>query len=700
MNDKEPAEKMLEYCKQLEDENIITTYFNQEKEREKEQNKMNIINEFNKITYINYDISNHYSFDIDFLFDYCKILGSEKNDSKLIQWQVMNKDRLFIYGLNMAELMERINKSQPKGANSKLDTIISNLNYRLQRHGRLAPTKDIARKLDKKFDDQLPLEEEEADNDIDIEIEEDIAEDKNNNMNNNEEGNENNIANNNNVNNKNLVQENYYDINDPFIDDNLDEISEGEDNKLLFKLKLKPGNYTESEIMNNLRKHLRPKKNFKRIKTKIHTSQTDNEATNDNEENINNIPYKTNSDNYVDITEYTKNNVKINENDGQKNINYINANRTSAADRESMIENILGQTMLQKKTQREISNSNNSNNSTNNQQNEVEKKYKKKKIDKSQLIDLNGDKIMNVIRELKNGLSLNTDHEKETFIRRNVKILSEIYDQYPKYLFVVIQRELNIDYDISEYLLEYEIFRSKMEYFYSNFSKFLNKLCVTMKNYGISKIASVSELYKFSNMDNEIEKCLKHVIHNIYDFRQSFNLYIGKHYLDLYIIHEKLSKYLKDIKERNKGLILKLSYKFDEIEKEFNSVPNRKLISEYLLSKYINEDFNENFDDDRSRIYSLDAFIYKEKGNNVKIFLESNEINGDITRDIEDNFENDNKTEKMLEINNEDLSYKTYDNSSMRNDISSEISSPSKSVGKPNEGSVQRNISVNIRKEI
>ena len=304
MNDKEPAEKMLEYCKQLEDENIITTYFNQEKEREKEQNKMNIINEFNKITYINYDISNHYSFDIDFLFDYCKILGSEKNDSKLIQWQVMNKDRLFIYGLNMAELMERINKSQPKGANSKLDTIISNLNYRLQRHGRLAPTKDIARKLDKKFDDQLPLEEEEADNDIDIEIEEDIAEDKNNNMNNIEEGNENNIANNNNVNNKNLVQENYYDINDPFIDDNLDEISEGEDNKLLFKLKLKPGNYTESEIMNNLRKHLRPKKNFKRIKTKIHTSQTDNEATNDNEENTNNIPYKTNSDNYVDITEY------------------------------------------------------------------------------------------------------------------------------------------------------------------------------------------------------------------------------------------------------------------------------------------------------------------------------------------------------------------------------------------------------------
>ena len=296
------------------------------------------------------------------------------------------------------------------------------------------------------------------------------------------------------------------------------------------------------------------------------------------------------------------------------------------------------------------------------------------------------EKIVKVINDLKVGLSLNTDHDKETFIRRNVKILSEIYEQYPKYLFIVLQRELDIDYDISEYLLEYEIFKSKTEYIYSNFSKFLNKLCVTLKNYGIQKISALADLYKFCNIDSEIEKCLKHVIHNIYDFRQAFNLYIGKHYLDLSDIHEKLTPYIKDIKERNKGLILKLSCKFDELEKEFTLL-NRKIIVEYLKSKYNNEDFEENFIDDKNRIYSLDSFIYKELGNSVKIYLENSELYGDLNN-LEEGF--DNKDEKMIHINTEDVSFKTYEHSVM--------SSPIKSSNKIYDTSMARSISVNIKK--
>ena len=683
MSEKQQSEKIMELYQQMEDENIITNYFQKEKEKENEEIKQKLNDEFNKITYIEYDIEDLNSpEELDYLFDYCKILGGEKVDSKLTQWQIMNKDRLFPYGIHMVDLMARINNSQPKGANNKLDSIISNLNYRLQRHGRLAPTKDIARRLEKKFDDQMPLiEEEEGENDIDLEKDEDINA-------NDGAGVDNGV---NNINNKNVVPENYYDINDPFIDDNLDQISEGEDNKLLFKITLKPGNYSETEIMTNLKKHLRPKKNFKRIKTKIHTSHNDE---NNNAENLEKAQLD-NSDNYVDITEYTRNNIKIPENEVQKSnelINYINSNRQTAADRETMIENILGQTMLQKKTKREPSNSNNSNNIGNNEpQMEVEKKsYKKKKIDKNQLLDLNVDKIVNVIKELKIGLSINTEHEKETFIRRNIKILSEIYEQYPKYLFIVLQRELDIDYEISEYLLEYEIFKSKTEYIYSNFSKFLNKLFVSLKNYGISKISVMSDLYKFSNMDSEIEKCLRHVIHNIYDFRQAFNLYIGKHYFDLSEIHEKLSKYIKDIKERNKGLILKLSYKFDELEKEYPLL-NRKIIVEYLISKYNNEDFSENFSDDKNRIYSLDTFIYKEKGNDVKIFLENEELYGSDVNNMEEGFDNKDE-EKMIDINTEDMSYKTLANSV--------ICSPVKSFSQNIDGSLGRSISVNIKKGI
>ena len=675
------SEKMLELYKQMEDENIISTYLSKEKEKESEENKKKLNDEFNKITYIEYELPDPtYPEEIDFLFDYCKILCSDKNDSKIYQWQVMNKDRLFPYGVNVMDLMSKINNSLPKGINNKLDNIISNLNYRLQRHGRLAPTKDIARRLDKKSEDQPP-EEEEGENDADSELEEDI---------NPNDENANNNANNN-INNKNAIQENYYDINDPFIDDNLDELSEGEDNKLLFKITLAPGNYTENQILFNLKKHLRPKKNFRRIKPKIQNSENNvNNNNNDNNNNLEKIEYD-NNDNYLDITEYTRNNNKIQEVDKQKNgdiINYINNTRQTAADRESMIENILGQTMLQKKTKREPSNGNSSNN--NEQQIEAEKKnYKKKKIDKNQLIDLNVDKIVKVIHDLKVGLSLNTDHEKETFIRRNVKILSEIYDQYPKYLFIVLQRELDLEYDVSEYLLEYEIFKSKTEYIYSNFSKFLNKLCVTMKNYGISKISTVQDLYKFCNIDTEIEKCLRHVIHNIYDYRQAFNFYIGKHYLDLATIHEKLSKYVKDIKERNKGLILKLSYKFDEFEKDFSSLLNRKLILDYFFTKYTNEDFGENFSDDKNRIYSLDSFIFKEKGNNVKIYLENDNYNEDMNSAV-DNMDNKDE-EKMLYINTEDASYKTYDHSA--------ISSPSKSCANSNiDSTIHGNISVNIKK--
>ena len=171
MSEKQQAEKMLELYNQIEDENMITNYFNKEKEKEKEEIKQKLNDEFNKITYIKYEIPNFNSyFEVDFLFDYSKVLGPEKEDSKITQWQVMNKDRLFPYGIHGVDLMARINKSQPKGANNKLDSIISNLNYRLQRHGRLAPTKDIARRLDKKSDDQIPLDEEEGENDAELDL--------------------------------------------------------------------------------------------------------------------------------------------------------------------------------------------------------------------------------------------------------------------------------------------------------------------------------------------------------------------------------------------------------------------------------------------------------------------------------------------------------------------------------------------------
>ena len=116
---------------------------------------------------------------------------------------------------------------------------------------------------------------------------------------------------------------------------------------------------------------------------------------------------------------------------------------------------------------------------------------------------------------------------------------------------------------------------------------------------------------------------------------------------------------------------------------------DRKIIVDYLISKYNNEDFSQDFTDDKNRIYSLDAFIYKEKGNSVKIYLEKEELFGKINND-EEEYENKDE-EKMLDINTEDMSYKTYDHS---------VSSPTKSYSQAVEGNIGRSISVNIKKNM
>ena len=197
----------------VEDEKSTEEYML--KEKEKEKNTLCDINDFNQITYVEYELLNHKNTEIDFLFDYSKILGPDKNDTKVIQWQMLNKDRIFPYGIDMVVLAQRINDAQKKGTN-KMNNIISNLNYRLQRHGRLAPTKDIARKLQKKSpEEQMPLVEEEdldveKDIDIDIDIDIESVDDKNPNATPNKDKDKD--KNNNTFYNGN--EENFYDIND------------------------------------------------------------------------------------------------------------------------------------------------------------------------------------------------------------------------------------------------------------------------------------------------------------------------------------------------------------------------------------------------------------------------------------------------------------------------------------------------------
>ena len=635
----------------VEDENSTEEYML--KEKDKEKNALCDINDFNQITYVEYELLNHKNTEIDFLLDYSKILGPDKNDTKIIQWQVLNKDRLFPYGIDMIVLAQRINEAQKNGTN-KMNNVISNLKYRLQRHGRLAPTKDIVRKLQQKSpEEEAPLVEEkdlDAEKDIDIDFDIDIEsiEDKNPNVTPDKDKDKD-------INNNNIFingnEKKFYDTNDPFIDDNLDEISDV-DNKLLFSLHLPPGNYSESEILQKLKKNNKVKK-FKKLK------------------GINSSPKEKKTDDFSNI-------------DNGSIISAINdiINKNKPQTQEI--------TILAKKTKREPSyNSHNSGD---------ERKNKKRKFDKSQLTDMSFENVNKLFHQLLSEYSspIKTDPQKVSFINRNIKNITEIYIRNPKDLCTVVSKEFEIDFNITNLLIEYIIFKCKIENIYSNFSKYLRNLNLALNKNGISKVQSSGLLTRYANTDHEINKSIVHIIDNIYNFRLCFNEYIGKHFNDLFKIHEELARYIKDIRERNKGMILKISCKFDEIEKEFDNKITREIIIEYLKSKYSKTDFSENFTDSDNRIYSLDDFVYKEKGNNTVIFrspfLNDNKENRyELNNNIQ-NKKNEKKT--STEINQNDLeSY--YNDLSFEKAISTSISSPAKHTNSKN-SSKTKYIDINI----
>jgi hypothetical protein len=200
----EPEQDQI--SEKIDEAQLAIEYMNKDKEKLK-INK----NDFNKITFIEYeDLFKKIKPELDILYDYSKILGPENNDPKTLQWQLANLDRLFKYGIDISVLKKR-NKEQSSG-HFKMSNVLENISYRLQKHGRLAPSNDIVRNLPKRSEEeQIVLNEEEEDEE-DINIEnEDInngdspsenfkkVEEKNNIINN-ENKNKDNLNNNNNEN--------------------------------------------------------------------------------------------------------------------------------------------------------------------------------------------------------------------------------------------------------------------------------------------------------------------------------------------------------------------------------------------------------------------------------------------------------------------------------------------------------------------
>lgn len=617
-------------------------------------------NDFNKITYVKYNLLKKEKSEIDFLYDYSKILGPKNNDPKIIQWQLLNLDRLFKYGIDISVLKKR-NKEQSSG-HFKMSNVLENISYRLQKHGRLAPSCDIARILPKRSEEELQINEEEEDdeNDINIENEEinngdsqssNFKKDNNNNQNStllqtnicnndniniatnnelnlkNEDNNpindENNIninlnKKNNNPNGYNGYEDNFYDKNDPFIDDELDNTSE--ENEYLYKLSLEPGNYSEQEILNNLKKNMR-KTSRSTVKKK---------------KKINNIKSKKEK-------EKEKANKSLN-----KKVKKLK------------VSNKLLTSKTKRKNNEEIKDIN----------------KKKKKINIDSLSELSETKIEEFLVNLMSDYDseIKSDHEKESFIRRNIKIIEEIYKKNQNELINVLSSKLNINSEKSKTLIEYEIFKSVLENKYSNFSKFLNKLYTLLSNNGIQEINSLDELRKYMTSVPEIEKSLNHVMDNILFYRDKFNSYMGKHYLDMHKINKCLECFIPNIRERNNEYITKISSKFNEYEEKFKIIIPKDLIVSYIIEKNNTMDFSEDLNSDiNNRRFSLKSFIFYDIGSKIIVYDQKkdeeneNDIcavpidNKEIQNTVNNIIINDNKSNNK---NNNKIfhSYKTDEN--------------------------------------
>ena len=655
-------EKEEEISEKIDEEKLALEYMEKDKEKLK-PNK----NDFNKIVYVEYeDIFKKIKPEIDFLYDYSKILGSENSDPKVIQWQLANLDRLFKYGIDISVLKKR-NNQQNLGI-YKMSNIVENISYRLQKHGKLAPSIDIARVLPKRDEEQYPINEEEEDEE-DINIEnEDInskndnnsgpineaplnnnnsnneiknikiindIDDKNdnnniNNINDNEkekneiknEDNNNNIENkisidlnkkaNNNQNGYNAYEDNFYDKNDPFIDDDLDNSSE--ENELLYKLTLGYGNFTEQEILNNLKRNtktnsLKKKKKIKNLKGKK-----------------------------------SKEKAKKSPNKKEK-------------------KRIGSKVLLSNKTKRK-----------NDEEKEITNKKKKKiniSIDPTE--NLNKEKIEDIFNKLisEYGSEIATDHDKESFLRRNIKIIEELYKKNSADFISVLSSKFEIELEKTNIFIEYELFKSILENKYSNLSKFLNKLYTLLKENGVMEINTIEQMEKYMESVPDIEKCLNHISDNIMNYRDKYNSYMGKHYLDMYLINETLENFIPNIKERNNEYLTKISSKFNEYEEKFKIKVKKDLLISFIKKKYPNNDFSEDLDSDlNNRKFSLESFIIYDIGSKIKAFyqIENKEIN---TEKIEDNCIVDisNKKEEANLINNNQENNANNANNNQENNV-------------------------------
>ena len=158
-----------------------------------------------------------------------------------------------------------------------------------------------------------------------------------------------------------------------------------------------------------------------------------------------------------------------------------------------------------------------------------------------------------------------TDKEKELFIKKiipAVKLIDEPKsDAYNEFI-EVFSSQLSIDKKDFSILIEYELFKSKIEGTFSTFSKLLNQFVLCLSDNSINDFTNINTIVDGSP---EIKNKFDSIIYRIVSFKKLYNDYFKDKGAKLAEIITIIEKFIPGVKERNDEYISKISIKLKDI---------------------------------------------------------------------------------------------------------------------------------------
>lgn len=204
-----------------------------------------------------------------------------------------------------------------------------------------------------------------------------------------------------------------------------------------------------------------------------------------------------------------------------------------------------------------------------------------------------------------------TDKEKELFIKKiipAVKLIDEPKsDAYNEFI-EVFSSQLSIDKKDFSILIEYELFKSKIEGTFSTFSKLLNQFVLCLSDNSINDFTNINPIIDGSP---EIKNKFDSIIYRIVSFKKLYNDYFKDKGAKLAEIITIIEKFIPGVKERNDEYISKISIKLKELFDKYKIKFSYQSFIDYIKEKFDQLDKDEEVIDINSlgNYYTIDKFF-------------------------------------------------------------------------------------------